>query len=95
MHFIVSWDLRTQANRRPEIDHAMLDGLRGYAWIRLLSTFYILEIGSDQDWQVIHKNLLSIAQGYPGEVNFLMSPIYDTDSNFFVYQMPDSDFCQT
>ena len=70
----------------------MLEGLRGYAWLRLLSTFYIMEIDFEEDWQKIHERLLSIAQDYPGEVNFLMSPIYECDSNFFVYHMPDSDF---
>ena len=95
MHFVISWDLRTEKNRWAEINSAMLEGLNGHDWIRLLSAFYILEIESEQDWQVIQKNLLSVAQRYSGEVNFLMSPIYDSDSNFFVYQIPENDFYRT
>jgi hypothetical protein len=95
MHFVVSWDLKAEGNRWAEINSAMLGGMHGYAWLRLLATFYILEIDSEGDWQVIHENLLSIAERYPGEINFLMSPIYDSDSDFFVYQMPDSDFYRT
>jgi hypothetical protein len=95
MHFITAWDLKTEESRREEINSAMLEGLRGYSWVRLLSTFYIIEINFDRDWQVIHEKLLSTAQKYSGEINFLMSPIYNSDSDFFVLQMPDSDFYRT
>lgn len=95
MHFVVSWDLRAQGSRWAEINAAMLEGLRGRSWIRMLSTFYILEIESDQDWPVIQESLLSVAQIYSGEVNFLMSPVYDFDSDYFVYQMPDGDYYKT
>ena len=95
MHFVISWDLRAEKNRWAEINNAMLEGLKGHEWIRLLPAFYILQIGSEQDWQVIQENLLSVAQRYSGEVNFLMGPIYDSDSNFFVYQIPENDFYRT
>jgi hypothetical protein len=95
MHFVISWDLRTEQSRRAEINCAMVEGLHGYDWLRLLPSFYILEIESERDWRVIQEKLLTIAQSYSGEVNFLMSPIYDADSNFFVYQMPENDFYRT
>ena len=92
MHFIVSWDLRPKENPAEKIGNALMECLRGYSWIRLLKTFYIVDIDSGQDWNVIQAKMLSAAQRYPGEVNFLMSPIYDCDSNFFVFDMPDEDF---
>lgn len=92
MHFIVSWDLKAQGDRWAEIDNALLGGLDGYSWLRLLSAFYIIEIDFEADWQRIHEKLLSVAQRYPDEANFLMSPIYYADSDFFVYHMPDADF---
>jgi hypothetical protein len=92
MHFVVSWDIKPDVSRQEEISSALMESLRGYSWLRLLKALYIVEIESGQDWNRIQENLLSAAQRYPGEVNFLMSPIYDCDSNFFVYDMPDEDF---
>jgi hypothetical protein len=95
MHFVVSWDLSAEQDRWVEINRAMLEALNSHDWLRLLPAFYILEIESEKDWQVIQDKLLSAAQRYSGEVNFLMSPIYDSDSNFFVYQMPENSFYRT
>jgi hypothetical protein len=95
MHFVISWEIKSGDKQRSEINDAMLAGLAGYPWIRLLSAFYVLEIRSDQDWLVIHEKLLAIARQYGGRVNFLMSPIYEFDSDYFVYQMPNKDFYRT
>lgn len=92
MHFVVAWETQSQGERSDEITSAMLDGLLGYSWIRLLRTFYVLNIDSEHDWNIIHEKLLAIAAHFSGEVNFLMSPIYSLDSDFFVYDMPDKDF---
>ncbi len=92
MHFIVSWDVKEGGRLSREVNDAMIGSLYGYSWLRLLNTFYIVDIDSGQDWNIIQEKLLSAAQRYPGEINFLMSPIYDCDSNFFVYDMPDEDF---
>jgi hypothetical protein len=88
----VSWELKAQGNRRSEINNAMLEGLYGYSWLRMLSSFYILDIDSEHDWNVIHQRLISAAERFKGEVNFLMSPIYDFDADYFVYEMPEKDF---
>jgi len=95
LHFIVSWELKTQGNRQMEINKAMLEGLHGYSWLRLLSSFYILDIESEHDWNMIHERLLSTAERFKGEVNFLMSPVYDFDSDYFIYEMPERDFYQS
>ena len=92
MHFIVSWEITSGGKRREEINNAMLAGIHGYSWIRLLSAFYVLDIEYESDWTVIHEKLLSIAGSFSGEVNFLMSPIYDLDSEFFIYQMPKEGY---
>ena len=95
MHFVVAWETKSSGERQNEINDAMLAGLVGYAWIRLLSAFYILDIDADRDWHVIHERLLAVAQRYSDEVNFLMSPIYEFDSDYFVYQIPDKGYYQT
>jgi len=92
MHLIVSWDIEQSSRRAEEIDDAMKRGLDGYSWIQPLSGFYILEIGSALDWNLIQDRLLLIAQNFSGEVNFLMSPIYDAETDYFVYQIPDKNF---
>lgn len=92
MHFVISWEIKPVGKQRTEINDAMLTGLVGYAWIRLLSAFYVLDIDAERDWSVIHERLLAVAQRYSGEVNFLMSPIYEFDSDYFVYEMPDKGF---
>lgn len=92
MHFVISWEIKPGGEQRTEINDAMLTGLVGYSWIRLLSAFYVLDIDAERDWSVIHERLLAVAQRYSGEVNFLMSPIYEFDSDYFVYEMPDKGF---
>jgi hypothetical protein len=95
MHFIVSWDTKSGEILSPEMNDALIGSLYGYSWIRLLNAFYIVDIYSGQDWNIIQEKLLSAAQRYTGKINFLMSPIYDCDSNFFVYDMPNEDFYKT
>ena len=95
MHFVVSWDIQSKGASTEEIDKTMMAGLHGYSWLRLLSTFYVLEVDSEHDWYEIQKRLLSIAQHYSGEVNFLMSPLYEFDSDYFVYKMPETGFFKT
>jgi len=92
MHIIVSWDIKLDSQRREEIDNAMRLGLAGYSWIHPLSMFYILDIHSEFDWQIIQGRLLSIAQNFSSEVNFLMSPAYDEETDYFVFQIPGDDF---
>jgi hypothetical protein len=92
MHFVISWEIKPGGKQRTEINNAMLTGLAGYSWIRMLSAFYVLDIDAERDWSVIHERLLAVAQRYSGEVNFLMSPIYEFDSDYFVYEMPDKGF---
>ncbi|MEW6053382.1 MAG: hypothetical protein AB1552_06270 [Nitrospirota bacterium] len=92
MHFVVSWEITPTVTQYEEINNTLIEVFRGYSWLRLLPSFYILEADSQNEWNVIHQNLLTIAQKYEGEVNFLMSPLYDVDSEYFVYQMPDRGF---
>ncbi|MEW6001778.1 MAG: hypothetical protein AB1638_03905 [Nitrospirota bacterium] len=92
MHLIVSWRIKPSGKRFTEIDDAMRLGLDGYSWIQPLSGFYIIEIFSRLDWNVIQERLLSIAQNFSGEVNFLMSPVYDAETDYFVYHIRDDDF---
>jgi hypothetical protein len=92
MHFIVSWEVKAGDKKMPEMHNAVKDTLLGYSWVRLLNSFYVIDINSEREWTIIQEKLLDVAQRYSGKVNFLMSPIYDFDSDFFVYSMPNEDF---
>jgi len=92
MHFVVAWESQAQGERWSEITMTLEEGFAGYSWIRLLRSFYVIEIGFEADWSTIHERLLGIADHFPGEFNFLMGPIYDLDSNYFVYEMPDKGY---
>jgi hypothetical protein len=70
----------------------MKQALHGYSRIQPISMFYILEIASALDWDVIQERLLSIAQNFSAEVNFLISPVYEAETDYFVYHIPDDDF---
>jgi len=92
MHVIISWEIKATEEKHAQIDNAMRKGLAGYSWIHPLSMFYILDIRSEFDWYIIQDRLLSIAQNYSSEVNFLMSPAYDEETDYFVFQIPAADF---
>jgi hypothetical protein len=92
MHLIASWDIKPRGERRREIDNAMKEGLYGYSWIHPLEMFYIVDLNSHLDWTIIQERFLSIAQNFMDEVNFLMSPVYEEEAGYFVFQIPDGDF---
>jgi len=92
MHLIVSWDIKSDTERSTEINSAMREGISGYSWIQPISDFYIVEVSSGFDWEFIKGNLLRTAEKYSGEVCFLMSPLYECDTDYFVSHIPDNDF---
>jgi len=77
MHFVVSWDIKTKGENWKEINNAMKEGLSGYSWVRPLTTFYIVKVDSQYDWNFIHDNLASTAKIYSGKVNFVMGPLME------------------
>ena len=74
MHFIVSWDVKSGGILSTEMNDAMIGSLYGYSWIRLLNAFYIVDIDSGQDWNIIQEKLLSAAQRYRGRNKFPDEP---------------------
>lgn len=49
MHFVVSSEMKSEGKQQNRINDAMLAGLVGYPWIRLLSAFYILDVDTKRD----------------------------------------------
>jgi hypothetical protein len=93
MHFIVSWDIKSDKDRSCEINNAMKKGISGYSWLQPIPDFYIVEIYSGLDWESIREKLLRVAERFPGEVSFVMSPLYDCETDYFISHIPpDDDF---
>jgi len=74
MHFVVSWDIKAEGQEWDSINKEMKNCLSGYSWVRPLTTFYIVKVSSQSDWDSIQKNLVSIAKTAK-KVNFIMSPL--------------------
>jgi hypothetical protein len=94
MHVIVSWNIKSPSSRWAEIDNAMKEGISAYSRIQPLPSFFIIETPSVHDWDSIQNALLLVADKYSGEVNFLLSPLYEAATDYFVYAIPDEDFYQ-
>lgn len=77
MHFVVFWEIKPEEQRWTEINHAMKEGLSSYSWICPPTTFYIVKVNSQSDWDFIYGNLATLAKRYSGEVNFIMSPLME------------------
>lgn len=77
MHFVVSWDIKAEGQRWTEINDAIKEGLSGHSWVRPLTTFYIVKVNSQDDWDLIRENIVTLAKTYSKELNFVMSPLMD------------------
>jgi len=77
MHFVVFWEIKPEEQRWTEINHAMEEVLSSYSWICPLTTFYIVKVNFQSDWDFIYGNLATLAKRYSGEVNFVMSPLME------------------
>lgn len=77
MHFVVSWDIEAEGEEWTEINAAMKEGLSGYSWVRPLTTFYIVKVGSLEDKESIYHKLIAVAKKYPREVNVVITPAMD------------------
>jgi hypothetical protein len=78
MHFVVSWDIKTDppnSTRWKEINDAMKKGIGNYSWVRPLTTFYIVKVKAQADWNKIRNDLVEIAKKFGSEINFVMSPL--------------------
>lgn len=74
MHFIVSWDI-THGPLRNSIEQRLLDVLSPYPHARPLTTFYIVQVSSQNAYLYIVNTLTGIAQQYPQLVRFVVGPL--------------------
>ncbi|BBO73474.1 hypothetical protein DSCW_08910 [Desulfosarcina widdelii] len=75
MHFVISWDISAQGDDWTRLNDQMREMLNPYSWARPLSTFYIVQVESQEAWDLILKQMGEFTQGAPYNINFLMSPL--------------------
>lgn len=77
MHCVVSWDITESAGypSRSVIDAMMVAAFQPYPKVHVLSTFYVVGLPGQPDYNWLQTRLTSIAQQYHGRVNFVMTPL--------------------
>lgn len=74
MHFVLSYDLSAQGERRSEIEGKIENVLSPYKHVKRLTTFYIVLIRVDSDWEAIRSSLTALSQEISETFHFIMSP---------------------
>lgn len=75
MHFVVSWDIEAKSDRWNTINLDLRGTLDGHSWVRPLSTFYIVKIASQEQWNKIFAAITEKRKGYPEVIRVVMSPL--------------------
>lgn len=75
MHFVISWDILASGERWNTINNSLIGVLRPYSWTKPLTTFFVVRVDNQLQWQTILSNLTTTSQGFPENVNFIMSPL--------------------
>lgn len=74
MHIVVSWDIKTTQPRWGEIDERLKEGLKGYSWVRPLTTFYVVRTNGETDRGLIKDRLVAVARSVSETVHIVISP---------------------
>jgi hypothetical protein len=77
MHFVLSWDIQAEGDEWSEVNKAMKLCLEGYSWVKPLSTFYIVKVSSQDEWEWIKEDLKEVAKNTDLTVHFVVSPLMD------------------
>lgn len=73
MHFVISYDLSAEGTRRAEIEARIEDILSPFQHAKRLTTFYIVRIGNQSEWEIIRNKMNSLSNEIPEELHFIMS----------------------
>lgn len=74
MHFVLSYDLSATGERRSSIEERIDNILSPYRHVRRLTTFFIIHIQNEAQWEAIRSSLTALAQEIPETLHFIMSP---------------------
>ena len=74
MNFILSYYV-IDHTMKEKIEKFISDTLSPFKYVKNLSSFYIVRVQDEQDWQKIYESLSKYAKSYPRAFYFIMSPI--------------------
>lgn len=80
MHFVLSYDLGATGEKRREIEHRIESILNPYRHTKRLSTFYIVHIQTNTEWETIRTALTSLSREIVERFHFIMSPVMSEGS---------------
>ena len=75
MHFVLTYDLSAEGERRTDIENRIENTLAPYIHVKRLSTFYIIQVNGYVEWEAIRSSFTSIAQNISERFHFIMSPL--------------------
>ena len=76
MHFVLSWDISATGNERTQIEEAIKLVIKPYSWVRPLTTFYIIKVDTQEQWDKIFAALNAAARSHgSNKAHYVMSPL--------------------
>ena len=75
MHFVVAWDISAKGERWTAINNDLKSVIDKYSWARPLTTYYIVKVSGQSDWDAILNSLTTKAKSHKETVHFVMSPL--------------------
>lgn len=73
MHFVISYDLSAEGTRRAEIEERIEKILAPFQHVKRLTTFYVVRVNTQSDWESIRNSLNSLSNDIQEEFHFIMS----------------------
>ena len=74
MHFVLTYDLSAQGERRAEIETRIEQILNPYVHVKRLTTFYIIHVNDVASWEQIRLSLTNLSQSIQETFHFIMAP---------------------
>ena len=82
MHFVLSYDLAATNERRTEIETQIEQIISPYKYVKKLTTFYIIHITMQSEWDTILSKLAELSKKIPESLRFIMTPTMPSGSRY-------------
>lgn len=79
MHLIISWDIKAEEPDWASLNKKLKNCLKGYSWVKPLTTLYIVKIDSFEDRDEIRSALIEVCKGNRKKINLIISPTIEGD----------------
>lgn len=82
MHFVFSYDLGAEGQRRTEIETDINSIMAQYLYTKKLYNFYIIHIDVDSEWDTFLSKMSGLAKSVPEKFHFIISPVMSGGSRY-------------